>query len=489
MGFLSLTGFTLVELLIVIGILAALSVVAVTILNPAELLKRARDSNRLSDMATLNTSLQVFETEVHGGFMGTSSVLYVSLKDPAATSSQGTDCASLGLPSLPSGWQYHCAASSTLRNTNGQGWVPVNFTQIPAGAPLSVLPVDPINTTSSGNYYSYVGGSFMIKTRLESTKYIAVAAADGGYVHNAYEKGNNLSLAPIVFPDNWIKVPGSGTYGTPDFWVMKYEAKCAAASSPAIGLTSPDTGYQTYANNTTPCTAANSRYVASIASGYPIANISHDTAKSYCQGLGARLMTNQEWMTIARNAEQVSSNWSGSSPGSGYLYSGHNDNTPANALQASTNDADGYYGTNNSSGNQRRTLTLSNGSVIWDIPGNVWEHVMRDSADTQTTMSLPACSNSYAGWQWCQYGTALTPYISSWTSDVPQLQAAPSDPNWNSSQGVGQVYTYGTGGNQGTTVFLRGGSRYYGAYAGAFTLYLNWGAGGTYNDVGFRCAR
>lgn len=91
-------------------------------------------------------------------------------------------------------------------------------------------------------------------------------------------------------------------------------------------------------------------------------------------------------MTIAADVLSVKYNWSGGEVGSGYIYSGHNDNAPANALAASTDDTDGYIGTGNSvaSGdNQRRTLYLSSGDVIWDLSGNVWEWTQQ-AVDTPT---------------------------------------------------------------------------------------------------------
>jgi phosphatidylserine/phosphatidylglycerophosphate/cardiolipin synthase-like enzyme len=92
-----------------------------------------------------------------------------------------------------------------------------------------------------------------------------------------------------------------------------------------------------------------------------------------CESIGGHLITNDEWMTLARNIEMVPENWSSGVIGSGYIYSGHNDRDPARALEASIDDTDSYYGTNNTTGNQRRTLTLTNGQIIWDLPGNVWE--------------------------------------------------------------------------------------------------------------------
>ena len=46
-------GFTLLELLIVIAIIAVLSVILVLVLNPAETLKKSRDTQRMSDLSTL----------------------------------------------------------------------------------------------------------------------------------------------------------------------------------------------------------------------------------------------------------------------------------------------------------------------------------------------------------------------------------------------------------------------------------------------------
>jgi type II secretory pathway pseudopilin PulG len=187
-------SFTLIELLVVIGIVAVISVVVVLTLNPAQLLRQARDSNRLSDLNTLTKAVSLYETDQPGGSLGTASTTYFSIVDPAATSTQGTDCANTGL-TPPSGWAYRCAASSSLRKTDGTGWVPVNFDQMSFKA-LAALPVDPTNTTSSGLYYSYTpGGSFALTATLESDKYLTTKAKeDGGYDPGRLEMGSNLAL-------------------------------------------------------------------------------------------------------------------------------------------------------------------------------------------------------------------------------------------------------------------------------------------------------
>jgi prepilin-type N-terminal cleavage/methylation domain-containing protein len=164
-------AFTLIELLVVIAIIAILAVVVVLTLNPAALFQQSRDSNRLSDMQTLTSAINLYNSDQGGtpGYsLGTPGVIYISVPDPTATTTAGTNCSGLGLFG-----NYHCAASSTYRNANGTGWIPIDFASTTTGSPLSVLPVDPVNTTSSGEYYQYMtdGNTFEIAGIPESQKY------------------------------------------------------------------------------------------------------------------------------------------------------------------------------------------------------------------------------------------------------------------------------------------------------------------------------
>ncbi|PIV70558.1 hypothetical protein COW57_04665, partial [Candidatus Roizmanbacteria bacterium CG17_big_fil_post_rev_8_21_14_2_50_39_7] len=82
---------------------------------------------------------------------------------------------------------------------------------------------------------------------------------------------SSWSLAAVsgsTTPAGWVVVPGNSTYSTTDFLAMKYEAKCAATSDLTTGLTAPDSSYHTYSDSGTACTAANSKGVVSVASGY-----------------------------------------------------------------------------------------------------------------------------------------------------------------------------------------------------------------------------
>ncbi len=172
------SAFTLIELLVVIAIIAILAVVVVLTLNPAELLRQSRDANRVSDIATLTSALNLYVTDQTGNAsfsLGNANATYPSIFDPSATSTLGTQCQGLGFPALGSGEAWQCAASSTYRNATTTGWIPVNFSAISSGNPLGSLPVDPANQTSSGLFYGYNtnGSQFAATANLESQKYKA----------------------------------------------------------------------------------------------------------------------------------------------------------------------------------------------------------------------------------------------------------------------------------------------------------------------------
>ncbi|MFA5098835.1 MAG: LamG-like jellyroll fold domain-containing protein [Candidatus Paceibacterota bacterium] len=185
-------SFTLIELVIVIAILAILAAVVVITLNPGEYMKSARDSTRMSDLQTIHSAIGLYQAD-GGTSIGSINTVYVSIPDSSAT------CANLGLPILPTGWSYACSNTTNYRKTDGTGWIPVHFSDISFTNPLSSLPADPINTTSTGNYYTYVtGGSWELTTIFESSKYATNAATDGGADFAQYEIGSNLTLSPFT---------------------------------------------------------------------------------------------------------------------------------------------------------------------------------------------------------------------------------------------------------------------------------------------------
>ena len=51
-------------------------------------------------------------------------------------------------------------------------------------------------------------------------------------------------------------------------------------------------------------------------------------------------MTNDQWMTIATNIANQGNNWDSGIVGDGALFAGHNDKSPSEALEASTQDSE-----------------------------------------------------------------------------------------------------------------------------------------------------
>ncbi|MEK7547144.1 MAG: type II secretion system protein [Patescibacteria group bacterium] len=188
-------GFTLIELLVVIAILTVLSVAVILTLNPAQMIKQARDSQRASDMSTLRSAIALYLQDVASPSIGAANTCYGSA--PATPNSAGCGGRMSASDSTVS---TTTAASSS--NTTGVGWIPINFAAISSGSPLGSEPVDPINNATY--FYSYATNAsssfeFEIDAHMESTKYAAsgtadIESTDGGTNPAAYEVGTKLSL-------------------------------------------------------------------------------------------------------------------------------------------------------------------------------------------------------------------------------------------------------------------------------------------------------
>ncbi|MDD3491782.1 MAG: type II secretion system protein [Candidatus Pacebacteria bacterium] len=179
-------GFTLLELLIVIGILAILSTTIVLVINPAELLAKARDSQRISDLNTLKTAISFYMVE--------DSVAYIGDYGQTYSHKANVNCANTMVNQ-----------ASTSPAINGSGWVPINFQDMPGGSPISALPIDPNSTdynAPDGRYYVYLVNQeetgFKLVSRMESSYYQSgtnnVGANDGGEETELYEVGTDLSI-------------------------------------------------------------------------------------------------------------------------------------------------------------------------------------------------------------------------------------------------------------------------------------------------------
>lgn len=175
-------GFTLVELLIVIAILAVLAVALVLVLNPAELLKQSRDTRRISDLGTLNSAISLYLAD--GQTWSTNSV-QCSSQSGTTTMSGGPAC-----------------TNNTSTAVSGGGWVSIDFAQMSTGAPFAGLPLDPTNDST----YFFVFRrtttvKYEIDGNMESAKFVSGGGSDvesnskdAGSNNGIYEVGNDLTL-------------------------------------------------------------------------------------------------------------------------------------------------------------------------------------------------------------------------------------------------------------------------------------------------------
>ncbi len=217
-------GFTLIALLVVIAIIAILAVVVVLTLNPAEMMRRARDSNRASDLGMIKTAISLYLADVATPSMGTPGTCYLEFSGATApssslgvyefaTSTSETSTAPTAVPNDCSYWFTTDATVATVssnRSTGASGWIPIDLNNISSGAPISEWPVDPSYSAGSaatgndnaGHFYSYIPGpsnnSYKIAAKMESVMYSNggsndLESTDGGTDPNMYEQGT-LSL-------------------------------------------------------------------------------------------------------------------------------------------------------------------------------------------------------------------------------------------------------------------------------------------------------
>ncbi len=348
----------------------------------------------------------------------------------------------------------------------------------------------------------------------------------------SYKKNNPDEIKKKQCPSGFILVSGNSLYKTTDFCVMKYDAKCAPVSNPnqpfqpdknsaCSGL--KDGKYEgVYKNNGVGCACKNDKEVVSSPAGFPITFIpmsgnADDNAKAYCQNRGWHLITNQEWMTIARNVENIDANWCdkngnncGAYPGTSgkILANGHNDSNnelsasaevSAGALIAGDDNAPCFGTTIDGSnvcggkGSQKRTLEMSNGEIIWDFAGNVWQWVdaviaRKDQPQSKTGNALDS------GWKWSDFtaGSLSTVIINNGNEETFGYNAfRPSNQDWNASNGVGRIYHYSGINDKDNTQYgyIRGGNWRHGYDSGAFCVHLSPVPNKTnIDDVGFRCS-
>ena len=492
-------SFTLVELLTVIAVVGLVSVIVALMVNPA--IVKARDGRRTMNLKALTLALELYLSDY--GF-------YPIVVDSNNISSNQGLC-------LEQSTQFSAEMLTYMLN----------------------IPHDPKYVNIAYPEYCYWyrttanGSQYKISARVESSSYTP-ASQDGGTESNSYEvfggqNANLLSRGYILVSKSsnnayYFDRTGSILNNKTAFYVMQYEAKYDTDGDSVgndAGTGVPPNGcrvgasYDTWdwGNTNSPCPSWSASNVVSSPEGSPIAGITHTEALTACP-TGFHLITNDEWMAIARDAEQVASNWGGNTGEDGTVGSTVVSASPCNQLNNTTckgglkrgnngtNDSAGYNGADPEKGsgrNAKAKLTLSNNQTIWDIAGNVWEHVKNTGVTgNDTLISLQDNSEATAdgstpitdtGFNWSDFATGGG--LARWTiltqasyygdldndgdsDNDDKAFLRPSNDSWKATQGMGRLYHYSNSSNATDSyVFVRGGNWYNGASAGAFTLNLS----------------
>ncbi|MDD2796832.1 MAG: SUMF1/EgtB/PvdO family nonheme iron enzyme, partial [Candidatus Pacebacteria bacterium] len=216
----------------------------------------------------------------------------------------------------------------------------------------------------------------------------------------------------------------------------------------------------------------------------PWVGISQENAKKKCEEIGAHLITNAEWMALARDIEAVEDNWVGTGA-SRVLKMGNAGNRKGN----NTNNTEAWYGFDtpsvdyegktggNRSSDSPAKLILSNGQSIWDFSGNVSEWI---DIFYPTQAGITGGTNGgYGEINAIDWENSTNPYIS-------YTEVGSKDQSLTSSNGIGQIYKLTTDKDKG---LLRGGYFNGGIETGVFMAYMHYAVSYSGAFDGFRCVR
>jgi hypothetical protein len=257
------------------------------------------------------------------------------------------------------------------------------------------------------------------------------------------------SPSTLLCPQNYVKIPANAQLGTQAFCLMKYEARknnslIAAESNETLPL---------YRNLT-------------MASAKIACEELNTATNSFTQVGSYSLMTNAQWMSMARNLESVSTNQ--------VMYKGTQCYKRGNTgmdLYTGYNSRCGYgLGQHEVSGaNTLKFHTTSMGETIYDVSGNLFEFVRW----SKNSDEAPACPSS-DGW-------IPVNKIGSYCPQLTENDYMPMNQALNYTNGIGEAFLGG-----GVIAFRSG---YWGSYSEAGIYLLNFCSEETANSsIGFRCA-
>lgn len=165
-------GFTLIELLVVIAIIAVLAAVVIMLVNPVEIMKKSRDTTRLSDIEGIMKSVQL------GLQNNTNSTSAFLCQSPATVPCTGTS---------------NGGTAAAMRKSDGTGWVKINFGAV-STVTVNSLPIDSTNDSTYHYSYGSDGTDYEFDAVLEASQNQKLMQNDGGNNPNVYEIGSSLTV-------------------------------------------------------------------------------------------------------------------------------------------------------------------------------------------------------------------------------------------------------------------------------------------------------
>lgn len=255
-------------------------------------------------------------------------------------------------------------------------------------------------------------------------------------------------------PEGYLLINANSDLGISEFCVMKFEAKRGEFDLP---VSKPESK--------------------------PWVNIGLKEAQHRCQELGSSydLISNPEWMAVAREIEKNPRNWTSNKVGVGEIYRGHSDGVPFDILSV-INVNDYYDQTQNSPRdglNQRRVHYLSSGKKIWDFSGNTWSWVNWKKS-LNTKIGPQNCINGSYEFNQIDHDVCSLEDL----DELRNQNLLPKNSSLNSENGIGKFM--GSFGSSGGAA-RRGGHRSDGENAGIYALSLSYPLESRLSYIGFRC--
>lgn len=208
-------GFTYIELLISITLLATIVTLISLTFKPSSYFSRSRDLRRLKDLQTLANALTTYFFQnanpdpdgpelSNRGMDQEYPTIFISV--PYELEKPFQECFD---PSTNQWIQIYQVSQNNLHRINGSGWLPINFTELTLPI-IANLPTDPINLWSLGYFYVYAFRAkpfgFEVAAALEYKRFQYGAAddkvsTDGGNDPRRFEVGSDLSIIPpLIYP-------------------------------------------------------------------------------------------------------------------------------------------------------------------------------------------------------------------------------------------------------------------------------------------------